>query len=158
MATPLEIYWYFLPAMLANLFLYLTSRVFGQDSVLPLDLGLKVAGKRPIGDGRGLTSLPRALAAGVLCGALQGRMEEAVLLAIGAQAGMVVNSLVKRARGLPRGANFHPWDNIDFVLGACLFVSFVQPVTWEILIAGSVYCGMAHWILGNFIRSLFEGK
>ena len=94
---PLEqVLLFFLPAMAANLMLFLTGHFYGTSVVVPLDLRGRVGGQRIIGEGRGLTSLPRALAAGMLCGAFQGRLEEAVVLALGAQLGMVANSLLKR--------------------------------------------------------------
>ena len=93
---PLEqVLLFFLPAMAANLMLFLTGHFYGTSVVVPLDLRGRVGGQRIIGEGRGLTSLPRALAAGMLCGAFQGRLEEAVVLALGAQLGMVANSLLK---------------------------------------------------------------
>ena len=85
---PQEVLVFFLPAMVANLALYLTGRLYGPAVVVPLDLKHRVRGRRVVGDGRGLTSLPRALAAGMLCGAFQGRLEEAAVLALGAQLGM----------------------------------------------------------------------
>lgn len=154
----LETFRFFLPAMFVNLSLYLTSKVFGSRSVLSLDQGFKVGQERLIGDGRGLTSLPRALVAGALCGAFQGRLEEAVLLSIGAQAGMVFNSFIKRRLGKPQGANFYPWDHIDYILGACLIWSSQFGVDLPLFISGVLCGGLTHWALGGLIRWALESE
>ena len=153
-----ETYQFFLPAMLANLSLYLTSKAFGSRSILALDQGLEVNGRRLIGDGRGLTSLPRAIAVGALCGACQGRLEEAILLAIGAQAGMVFNSLIKRRLRVAQGSAFPPWDHIDFVLGACLFWGLEFGWKGPLFFSGVVLGGLTHYILGGIIRWYLEPR
>ena len=143
---------FFLPAMAANLMLFLTGHYYGTSVVVPLDLRGRIGGRRLIGEGRGLTSLPRALAAGMLCGALQGRLEEAVVLALGAQFGMVVNSLLKRRRGIPRGGRHLPWDHIDFVLGACLIYGLHFPLSGALVLSGLVYCGVCHLVVGHLVH------
>jgi CDP-2,3-bis-(O-geranylgeranyl)-sn-glycerol synthase len=45
------------------------------------------------------------------------------LLGFGALAGDALKSFVKRRRRLPPGTRWVPWDQLDFVLGALLFVA-----------------------------------
>ncbi|MCA9775516.1 MAG: CDP-archaeol synthase [Candidatus Eremiobacteraeota bacterium] len=155
MFLPLDqVLFFFLPAMVANLILFLTGHYYGTSVVVPLDLRGRIAGKRLVGEGRGLTSLPRALAAGMLCGALQGRLEEAVVLSLGAQLGMVANSVIKRRRCIPRGGGHLPWDHIDFVLGASLVYWLHFPMSLALVLSGLVYCGVCHLVVGHLVRAV----
>jgi hypothetical protein len=149
---------FFLPAMAANLVLYLTGYYFGPAVVVPLDQKIRLGGRRLIGDGRGLTSLPRALAAGMVCGAIQGRLEEAVVLALGAQFGMVCNSLVKRRRGLPQGESHQPWDHLDFVFGASLVYAVHYHLDISMFVSGVLYCGACHLVVGHLVRAVLEPR
>lgn len=142
--------------MLLNVVLYLSSVVFGSRSVLPLDLGHSSARGRWIGDGRGYTSLPWTLAVSGLCAWLQGRGTEVLALTAGAQAGMVVLSIIKRRCGLPQGAPFPPWDHLDFILGASLLCLFYQGISWQLVVGGLVLCGPLHWLLGGAIKLALE--
>jgi CDP-2,3-bis-(O-geranylgeranyl)-sn-glycerol synthase len=49
---------------------------------------------------------------------------------VGAMAGDSAKSLVKRRLGLAAGASWRPWDQVDFVLGALLFVWGSAALTW----------------------------
>lgn len=156
MLPPEQVLLFFLPAMAANLMLYFTGYYYGPSVVVPLDLRLTWKGARVVGEGRGLTSLPRALVAGLLVGAVTGRLEASVLLAVGAQLGMVVNSVIKRRRGLLQGQSHRPWDHLDFVLGAALVYGLHFPLDGKLLIWGLVYCGLCHWIVSHLVRAVLE--
>lgn len=126
--------------------------VFGQSSVLPLDLRGKVAGRRLVGDSRGLWGLPAALVIGALCAIAQGRGVEAVILSLGADFGCVINSFVKRRLGMPRGKAFRPWDHIDFVLGASLFYHWQYGISPTLLVSGVVCWGATHCLGSMIVR------
>ncbi len=131
--------------------------VFGQSSVLPLDLRGKVAGRRLLGDSRGLWGLPAALVIGALCAIAQGRGVEAVILSLGADFGCVTNSFVKRRLGMPRGKAFRPWDHIDFVLGASLFYHWQYGLPLSLLLSGVLAWGSTHWIGSLIVRGCLRG-
>lgn len=153
----LEALWYFFPAIVVNLALYAHALTFGPLAHLALDLRRTRGTARWIGDSRGLTSVLITPTLGVLCAAAQGRGEEAVLLAIGAQLGMVANSFVKRRRGLAPGTPSLPWDHLDFVLGAALVASLEHPIPWSTTLWGMVACGWLHRVPGQALRRHLEG-
>jgi CDP-2,3-bis-(O-geranylgeranyl)-sn-glycerol synthase len=154
----LLIWWYFLPAMVVNLVLYLTGLWFGQASILPLDLRLEVGGRRLVGDGRGLTSLAWAPVLAALCAWAQGRGTETLTLALGSHFGMIATSVVKRRLGLPRGAPWHPWDHVDFVLGAVVFQACSGGLDWRLAGGGLLVCGLTHCCVGNAIKSILGDR
>lgn len=49
---------------------------------------------------------------------------------VGAMTGDCVKSYLKRKRGVAPGGRWVPWDQLDFVLGALLFVSPFARLTW----------------------------
>lgn len=152
METLLELAFFFLPACLVPLTFYLSSLTFGQASVLPADLNSRWQGRPLIGKGRGLWGPAAALVIGALCGILQGRGEEGLVLALGAHMGTVFNSLLKRALGVERGRDFPPLDHIDFALGACLCYHLEYGLGVGYLVGGVLLCGVAHRFLGRGIR------
>jgi CDP-2,3-bis-(O-geranylgeranyl)-sn-glycerol synthase len=56
------------------------------------------------------------------------------LMGFGAITGDLVESFFKRRLDLKPGARFVPWDQLDFVIGALVFVSFVFRLTLAIII------------------------
>jgi CDP-2,3-bis-(O-geranylgeranyl)-sn-glycerol synthase len=73
---------------------------------------------------------------------------------VGALTGDSAKSLVKRRVGVAPGAPWRPWDQVDFVLGALLFVWGTATLTWidvtatlVISVAGHVLVShVAYWI------------
>lgn len=157
METLLELVAFFLPACLVPLIFYLSSLTFGQASVLPADLNARWRGRPLVGKGRGLWGPAAALVVGSLCGVLQGRGEEGLVLALGAHMGTVFNSLFKRAMGWERGRDFPPLDHIDFALGACLCYHLEYGLSFSTLVGGVILCGLAHRFLGRGIRWVLKG-
>ena len=143
---------FYLPAALVPLGLYVLWVVFGQSSVLPLDLRGKIGGRRLVGDSRGLWGLPAALLLGALCAATQGRGMDALVLSLGADFGCVVNSFVKRRLGIPRGRAFRPWDHIDFVLGASVFYNWQYGLSLSLFAGGVLVWGASHWLGSLLVR------
>jgi len=56
------------------------------------------------------------------------------LLGSGALVGDAVKSFFKRRIGIMPGERFLPWDQIDFVLGALMFVRFIYAVPFSICV------------------------
>lgn len=153
-ATLAYIVWYFFPAMLLNLVLYLAAGVFGEKAQLPLDLGYSSRRERWVGDGRGFSSFLWGLGVVAFCAVFQGREGEMISLVAGAQMGMIALSVIKRQRGLPRGTPFRPWEHLDFVLGAVLFQLSEGRMPVGLAVAGLLVCGLVHWLLGGAIKSV----
>ena len=143
---------FFLPASVLPFGLYALWVIFGQESVLPLDLRYKLGKNRLIGDGRGWSSLLTCLVLAGLVGVYQGRGDEALVLGLGAHFGVTLNSAIKRACGVRRGVTVPLADNIDFVLGACLFYALQFEPLFTTFIQGIAVCGTAHWLVSGLVR------
>ena len=52
-----------------------------------------------------------------------------LLLSSGALVGDMVESFFKRRANVKPGKPFIPWDQLDYVVGALLFVYFIYPLT-----------------------------
>jgi CDP-2,3-bis-(O-geranylgeranyl)-sn-glycerol synthase len=56
------------------------------------------------------------------------------LLGFGAIFGDLVESAIKRQLDLKPGAKFMPWDQIDFVAGALLFMAIIYVPSWQVIL------------------------
>lgn len=56
------------------------------------------------------------------------------LLGFGVLFGDLVKSFFKRCLGIKPGARFFPWDQIDLVLGALVFISFIKVPSWQMIL------------------------
>ncbi|HDM36342.1 MAG TPA: CDP-2,3-bis-(O-geranylgeranyl)-sn-glycerol synthase [Candidatus Syntrophoarchaeum butanivorans] len=115
--------WLILPAYVANS----SAVLFGGG--VPIDLRVKIRGKRILGDGKTYRGLILGTCCGVLVGIFQNQMAgllggvifpPVVLLslAFGALFGDITESLIKRRLGIKQGAPFFPFDQLDFIAGA----------------------------------------
>jgi len=57
------------------------------------------------------------------------------LLGFGALVGDAIKSFFKRRVGVKPGGKFIPWDEIDYTIGALLFISLVYIPSWQIILA-----------------------
>ena len=55
------------------------------------------------------------------------------LLGFGALFGDLIESFVKRRRGINAGKRWVPWDQLDFIVGSIIFVSFVYLPPWQVI-------------------------
>jgi len=53
------------------------------------------------------------------------------LVGFGAIFGDAVKSFIKRRVGIKSGDRFFPWDQLDSLIGAGLFISLIKPLTWQ---------------------------
>ncbi|GBF09088.1 CDP-archaeol synthase [Aeropyrum pernix] len=120
-----------LPAMIANA----TPVVAGGRR--PVDMGIVLPdGRRLLGDGKTVEGLLAGFAAGSAAGVLAALATANMLLAVhspaialGALAGDMAGSFVKRRLGIERGRPAPLLDQLDFYLGA-LAVSIALGYTW----------------------------
>lgn len=76
-----------------------------------------------------------------------------LLMGFGALAGDMVKSFFKRRVGIPPGASWLGFDQLDFFLGASLFVSLVQPLPmlpWLavlpiVFVSDVAACALGYW-------------
>ena len=120
----------FLPVYLANATPILTK------GKIPLDMGYNfIDGKRLFGQNKTLRGFAGGLAAGTLVGILQGWPLRGFLLSLGALLGDLGGAFLKRRLGMKPGASLPVVDQLDFVGGAFLLVSLINPPTFtEVLL------------------------
>jgi CDP-2,3-bis-(O-geranylgeranyl)-sn-glycerol synthase len=98
----------------------------------PIDFGKNFSdGKRILGDGKTFEGFIFGLAFGTLAGAVVGYPLHSFLLALGALGGDIAGAFVKRRIGIPRGSPAPVLDQLDFIMGALLFISPIYLVTIE---------------------------
>lgn len=67
-----------------------------------------------------------------------------VLMGIGAIAGDALASFFKRRRGIRPGRPWIPFDQLDFVIGALVMVSFLNPPGWQITVVAILLSFILH--------------
>lgn len=154
----LETAWFLLPAMAANLLLYLAGKLLGEGLGPPIDFGKHWRGQRLIGDGRTLIGLPLVLVVGGAVGLLQGDLWTGLILALGVDIGTVIHSFIKRRLGKPRGSPHHPWDHIDYVIGALAAYAFWGSLSLTLVGGSLVLGGFAHWLASKILRPLLDQR
>ena len=138
-STLAPVLWFFVPAYVANMSPVLVRGHFDRLAV-PLDGGRTLSGKRIFGDHKTWRGLLAAALAGVAaydaqralpaCGMLTSLAAidyaaypviPGLLLGVGAAAGDAAKSFFKRRAGIPPGAPWPVFDQVDFLVGAYLF-------------------------------------
>ena len=56
------------------------------------------------------------------------------LIGFGVLFGDLVKSFIKRRVNVKPGDKFFPWDQLDLVIGAIIFISFIQRIPWSMII------------------------
>lgn len=129
--------YFMLPAYLANV----TALAFGGGK--PLDFNHEFYdGRRILGDGvtiRGtLIGTLIGTSVGLIQGIITGNIIEGILLGVclagGALIGDACGSFIKRRIKLKRGKPAPFLDQLDFVAGALIFASLIQPIPFEMII------------------------
>jgi CDP-2,3-bis-(O-geranylgeranyl)-sn-glycerol synthase len=144
----LQILYYFLPAYLANMSPVLVRPWF-RALARPIDGGRTFRGKRILGDHKTWRGLLAGIIAGVVTYELQRKVYDAgllrelalfdyshhraipgLLMGLGAGVGDSIKSFFKRRAGIAPGASWPVFDQLDFFLGAYVFVLpvFAPPV------------------------------
>lgn len=124
--------WFILPAYCANAAPVIFGKLF--KGKFPIDFGKKWNKKPILGQGKTWPGFLGGILVGALIGLLQGRLFAGLLLGIGALAGDLVESLIKRRIGIASGKPWPVADQLDFVIGALLFVSLVEIPTWQTVV------------------------
>lgn len=129
--------WFFLPAGIANMSPVLTRRLpILKHWNTPVDFGLTFKGKRLTGDNKSWRGvIMGGLIAGLL-GLIQYRLITNIAettgfifmataaMGFGALIGDAVASFFKRQAGVKPGDSWFPFDQLDYILGGIIFVSF----------------------------------
>ena len=124
--------WFIFPAYVANAVPVLFGKAF--KGRWPMDFG-KTWNKKPIlGTGKTWPGFFGGILVGTLIGVLQGRILAGLLLSVGALVGDLVKSFAKRRFGIASGKPWPIIDQLDFIIGALLFVSIIERPSIETII------------------------
>lgn len=137
-ALVLSAVWFILPAYVANSAAVDVAGIpFLKKYNQPIDGGLRLRGRRILGDGKTWRGLVCGVVVGTFAGYLQTlsgasylpamTVKLAFLLAFGALAGDMAASFVKRQTNLERGAAVPLLDQLDYIVGAFVFAAFATP-------------------------------
>jgi CDP-2,3-bis-(O-geranylgeranyl)-sn-glycerol synthase len=171
--------WFFIPAGFANA----TPIVVAKWPVLrdwrtPLDFGMSFRDKRIFGDSKTWRGLITATIIGLSVFALQQKLAvhlggfsnylqtvkytslplvTGLLLGAGALIGDAVESFFKRQRGIQPGHSWFPYDQLDYIIGACLLVAPVVVLSLNVYVLVVVVWLCMH-VLFTYIGFLLHLK
>lgn len=163
-----QVIWFFLPAGIANMGASMSR--FLPVPAWPVDGGRTWRGKRILGSHKTWRGVITGLIIGTVFFYLQqwlyhtyGWAQDVslidyssisiafpLLLGAGALIGDMVKSIAKRQMSIDPGVSWMPFDQIDYVVGAAGFVSFVIVPTWQ-MIGTALAIGFGLHILVNLI-------
>jgi len=124
----------------------------------PIDFGKNFSdGRRILGDGKTIEGFIAGLFFGTLAGAAVGYPLYSFLLALGALVGDIAGAFLKRRIGIQRGRPAPVLDQLDFIMGALLFVSPLYIVTIEQFIFIVLVTPPIH-LFTNYVAYLFKLK
>jgi len=66
------------------------------------------------------------------------------LLGFGALFGDLIGSFLKRQRGIRSGKSWVPVDQIDWIVGAALFLSLAYSIHWTVILTAIILFGLLH--------------
>ncbi|MDR2829528.1 MAG: CDP-2,3-bis-(O-geranylgeranyl)-sn-glycerol synthase [Methanobrevibacter sp.] len=145
----LNVVYFLLPAYIANL----SGLVFGGKR--PIDMGKNFFdGNRIIGDGVTIEGFAYGVLFGVFIGVIEGLklenllfcLQMSLLLSFGALVGDAVGSFIKRRLGVSRGKPVPFLDQLDFFVGAILFVSLIVHIPMNYIIIGAILTLILHLV------------
>jgi CDP-2,3-bis-(O-geranylgeranyl)-sn-glycerol synthase len=148
----IEALWFFLPAGIANAVPVIAPKIPGLgDFTAPLDFGKTYRGKRIFGANKTWRGLLVGMAAATLIIALQKYLFTRNLFILelawfdyrpvniwllgplfgaGALLADAVESFFKRQRGIKPGYSWFPFDQIDYIIGGCVFSLAIEQLAW----------------------------
>ncbi|MBT4540542.1 CDP-archaeol synthase [Candidatus Woesearchaeota archaeon] len=167
----LQTLWLFLPALLANMTPPLVKHLNVLNS--PVDFGLMFRGKRLLGQNKTIRGLVFGVFIGIIVASLQTFLFRfnsfqwlsiinyseinfillGGLLGFGALIGDLVESFVKRQFDIKPGKPFIPFDQIDFLIGAIVFLLFIFNPGFKVMVTLLVV-GIGLHFLTNYIGYL----
>lgn len=155
--------WFLLPAGIANM----APVLFKWVPILnyPVDFGLKVRGEPLFGKNKTYRGFLFGIIAAIVVVYFQSlyylnftqysiipyaELNSIILgflFGFGALLGDVVESFFKRQVGIKAGDTWFPFDQIDWILGALIFVSFYVHIPWLYIASSIVLFGILHPII-----------
>lgn len=152
-----------LPAMLANMVPVFCKKCL-KSLAKPIDCGKIWNGKQILGSHKTWRGLIVGIATGIIAVFAQKALYQydefakisyinyqkenvilvGFLVGFGVLFGDAVKSLIKRRFNIKPGDKFFPWDQLDLLLGAGIFISIVKPLSWQMWIFYIGFALVAH--------------
>jgi CDP-2,3-bis-(O-geranylgeranyl)-sn-glycerol synthase len=171
--------WFFVPAGFANATPIVVAKwPLLRDWQTPLDFGRTYRGKRIFGDSKTWRGVVCAAVIGLILFAVQQKLAAhlesfsaylravnyttlplitGLLLGVGALLGDAAESFFKRQRAIAPGGSWFPFDQLDYIFGACLLVAPVVILPFRIYVLIIVVWLLMH-LLFAFIGYLLHLK
>jgi CDP-2,3-bis-(O-geranylgeranyl)-sn-glycerol synthase len=116
----------------------------------PIDFGKEIRGKRIFGKGKTLEGLISGTFIGGIIGLLFGNWQLGLVIGLGSLLGDIFESFLKRRVGIKSGQPWWGFDQLDFVIGALILGSFVEPISRTAIIILLIGMPILH-PLANYI-------
>lgn len=117
----------------------------------PLDMGINFFdGKRILGDGKTVRGSILGFTCGSIAGFFLGNLYMGILLSMGSIIGDLLGSFTKRRFNFKQGAPVPILDQLNFVIGAIIFVSPIYQTPFDIIIASFFITLPLHFLV-NFL-------
>lgn len=147
----LKCFYFMFPAYFANMAPVIVKSRF-KFLAIPIDMGKQIRGKSLLGKNKTFRGLIFGVVFSIIVAFFQFLLYRldffktlsfldysnwfilGFLFGFGALFGDLVESFFKRRLGVGSGKRFFPWDQLDFVIGALFFISFVFSITWSMFL------------------------
>ncbi|MGM5487527.1 MAG: CDP-2,3-bis-(O-geranylgeranyl)-sn-glycerol synthase [Nanobdellota archaeon] len=151
----LRVLYLMLPAYIANMMPVIVRRFSILD--VPVDFGKKLGRRRLFGDHKTWRGIIFGTTAAIITAYLQYRLQLPIsviayenwllvglLLGGGALLGDLIKSMIKRQFKIKEGKPFIPWDQVDFLIGALVFLPIVYIPTIRELVMMCIITPILH--------------
>jgi len=145
--------WFALPAYTANAAPIIAKKFLSNSLSTPIDFNKKFHGKPIFGSHKTFRGVISAVIFAIITTYIQKYLlysnlyissiliinyQQPLLIGFlfgfGTAIGDLTKSFVKRRLGIKPGAKWFPWDNMDYILGALLFISFIYTPPASIIV------------------------
>jgi len=163
----LKLIYFMLPAYFANMAPVFSKYIFSKQALSPIDFGIEIKGQPLLGRHKTIGGFLFGIIVALGIGYLQARLfpylkdfcfvnyhnlwaNFSLLMGLGAMTGDLVKSFLKRRLGLKAGKPWVPFDELDFVAGALIFVSPVYFIGWLNIFLTSLISLLGHILINWF--------
>jgi hypothetical protein len=148
-----RLYW---PAVAFNLCVYFIW-IWNRKTEIPIDLYRSLGNTRLVGNSRGFTGAALAFTIGIAGVAASGSYLP-FYAALGAEAGTIFESFVKRRLGFKRGTHVWILDETDVILGATAFLLPVTAIRGDVFLFTITASMIGHYAFNTQIRPRIEKR
>jgi CDP-2,3-bis-(O-geranylgeranyl)-sn-glycerol synthase len=162
----LKTFYFMLPAYFANMAPVAVKDYF-KPLAVPLDFNKKFKGKRILGSHKTLRGLLAGIVVGIIIAFIQFQLLKipffagislldynkwvsiGVLMGAGALIGDMIKSFFKRRVNIKPGGRWIPFDQLDYVIGALVFISVVYIPSLSVIITALILSFLLHIIANH---------